>query len=318
MKTITLLGIATSVMACFSDMTNYNYFDEFVQKWGKSYENETMLCQAQKNFERNRQYVEKHNANHQDWGYTFTLEMNEFGDSFFDIPEFEYNFDFSPYYVDDQLPASVDWVAKGAVTSVKNQQQCGSCWAFSTTGAVEGLHFVKTGKLVSMSEQQLMDCSYNEGDHSCEGGLMDYAFQYILDNKGLCSEQDYPYKAKDEKTCSKCKPVTTIQGFHDVAKNNEKDLQKHVAEQPVSVAIQANHINFQLYHKGVFNDQRCGHNLDHGVLAVGYGVENGSPYWLVKNSWGAGWGDHGYIKLARGVKDSHGMCGIAMSASYPY
>ncbi|RZC66932.1 hypothetical protein C5167_010621 [Papaver somniferum] len=218
----------------------------------------------------------------------------------------------------DKLPEHVDWREKGAVVDVKNQGSCGSCWAFSTIAAVEGVNNIATGELISLSEQELVDCdtSYNQG---CNGGLMDYGFQFIIKNGGIDTEDDYPYKAKDNK-CDvnrKNSHVVTIDGFEDVPVNDEKALQKAVANQVVSVAIEAGGRAFQLYKSGVYTG-RCGTALDHGVNAVGYGTENGVDYWIVRNSWGPKWGEKGYIRLERNLADTNkGKCGIAMQASYP-
>ena len=215
-------------------------------------------------------------------------------------------------------PTSVDWTEKGAVTPVKNQEQCGSCWAFSTTGSVEGAWFLAKGQLVSLSEQQLVDCSQAEGNQGCNGGLMDYGFQYIIDNKGITTESAYPYTASDGTCASKGKPVAaTLSGFKDVAPNNELALETAIVQQPVSVAVEADQSVFQFYSGGVM-DSACGTQLDHGVLAVGYGADSGKEYYKVKNSWGADWGEKGYIRLGRGAKfNPSGQCGIQMQASYP-
>ncbi|KAI8474494.1 MAG: hypothetical protein J3K34DRAFT_374993 [Monoraphidium minutum] len=234
------------------------------------------------------------------------------------------------------LPQEVDWRGKGAVAEVKNQQACGSCWAFSTTGAVEGINKIVTGELVSLSEQYLVDCDTSK-DKGCSGGLMDYAFEYIHENGGIEYEEDYPYTAQDGE-CGKDenRRVVTIDGYEDVPQNDEIALKKAASRQPVAVAIQADQRAFQLYVGGVFDDKECGTALDHGVLVVGYGSQaNPDPsddvtpsegdnvellrhrnYWIVKNSWGAGWGDKGFIKIRMGRGHS-GLCGIAMQPSYP-
>jgi len=173
--------------------------------------------------------------------------------------------------------------------------------------------------LISLSEQEVVDCDTKGEDQGCAGGFMDGAFKFIIQNHGLNNEPNYPYKAVDGKCNAKAAAnhVATITGYEDVPVNNEKALQKAVANQPVSVAIDASGSDFQFYQSGVFTGS-CGTELDHGVTAVGYGVSaDGTEYWLVKNSWGTEWGEEGYIRMQRGVKAEEGLCGIAMMASYP-
>jgi len=218
-------------------------------------------------------------------------------------------------------PASVNWTAQGVVTPVKNQGDCGSCWAFSTTGSIECNHAIATGQLNSLSEQQLVDCSYTEGNLGCSGGTMDSAFKYVEKAGGLCSEAEYPYTAAD----GKCQSSTcgmkydNITGYTDVTPDDEQSLEDAVAKGCVSVAIQANQLAFQYYSSGVLTGT-CGTSLDHGVLAVGYGTLGGQEYWIVKNSWGADWGEEGYVLICKDcdANGNEGECGIYMDPSYPW
>jgi len=221
---------------------------------------------------------------------------------------------------DAVVPTSIDWREKGAVTGVKDQGQCGSCWSFSATGAMEGAYKIAKGTLPSLSEQNFVDCDNRKNggsDLGCNGGLMDSAFKWAKSNGGICTEADYAYTAKSG-TChdSGCKKAAYAPtGFVDVKKNDDASMVAALALRPVSIAIEADESAFQLYKSGIFTG-KCGTNLDHGVLAVGYGAD----YYIVKNSWGTSWGDKGYIKLARGSQynNGQGQCGmLAGPPSYP-
>lgn len=218
------------------------------------------------------------------------------------------------------LPSTVDWVSKGAVTPVKNQGQCGSCWSFSTTGALEGAYYNKYGNLLSFSEQQLVSCDVGGADAGCNGGWMDDAFTFVQKNGGITTEDQYPYTSgttEKSGTCTKTGYTNVAaaapKSYTDVTANSVNALMSAVAQQPVSIAIQANQAAFQLYKSGVLTG-KCGQNLDHGVLLVGYGTDNGVDYWKVKNSWGDSWGEGGYIRIERSDAD---LCGVLDAASYP-
>ena len=311
-----------------SDDEVMSLYERWLAEHGKAYNG---LGEKEKRFQifkDNLRFIDEHNA----LNLSYKLGLNRFAD----LSNDEYRSTFlgtkprainrlsktkSNRYaprVGDQLPDSVDWRKEGAVTAVKDQGQCGSCWAFSTICAVEGINKIVTGDLISLSEQELVDCdkTYNEG---CNGGLMDYAFEFIINNGGIDSEDDYPYKGYDS-TCDtyrKNARVVSIDSYEDVPTYDEKALKKAVANQPIAVAIEGGGREFQLYSSGVFTG-RCGTALDHGVAVVGYGTEYGIDYWIVRNSWGASWGESGYIRMERNLGNSAtGKCGIAMEPSYP-
>ncbi|XP_044462418.1 zingipain-2-like [Mangifera indica] len=213
-----------------------------------------------------------------------------------------------------EAPSSLDWRENGAVTEVKDQGNCGCCWAFSAVAAVEGITQIKTGTLTSLSEQQLLDCSTN-GNYGCNGGLMENAFEYIIDNKGLTSESNYVYQETEGICDTQMEPVAQIQSYEKVPSNSEKALLQAVAKQPVSVAIDASGIKY--YSGGVF-DGDCGTSLNHAVTIIGYGTaDDGTEYWLIKNSWGESWGENGYMRIKKDADAAEGLCGLAMDASYP-
>lgn len=267
--------------------------------------------------------VNNHNSTE---GKTWTMALNKFADLTSD--EFRATYTGLNHSVESKrpknyvnhnvetTPSAQDWRGRG-VSEVKDQGRCGSCWSFSTTGAVEGAYYRSHGTVVSMSEQQLVDCAgTNWGNNGCSGGLMDHAFQYV-EMYGLMRESDYPYTANDSNTCrfDAARMVTKVRVFTDIARDSQPQLKAGLAGQTVSVAINANPL--QLYHSGVFSDwSGCPANLDHGVLAVGYGHDDGKDHWIVKNSWGGNWGESGYFRMER--RDyGEGICGITKNASYP-
>jgi C1A family cysteine protease len=309
---------------------NEQAFETFIAKYGRVYESVEERSTSFAAFKKSYAYVTAENS----MNHTYELEINEFADQ---SPE---KFSASrlglsapapgklwagmPHlgtdaYSGKALATSVDWVSAGGVTTPKNQGKCGSCWTFSTSGALEGAWKVATGKLVSLSEQQFVDCAKNDGNNGCNGGAMDAAFAYAEKHQ-VCTEQSYPYAMKQHDTCgdSNCTvgiPSGSVVGFKDVQERDVEALMEAVSQQPVSVGIEADQLAFQLYKGGVLKDT-CGSKLDHGVLIVGYGTDQGVDYWKVKNSWGPAWGEGGFIRIQRG-KSQDGECGIKLMASYP-
>ena len=308
-------------------------FDEWAREHGKVYSSYRERMYRQEIWHSNMEMILAHNVRHVKGEVTYDMAMNAFGDMTFEefrshktcfnkgnlanTPKIHYKGSNFMAPLNFTAPDSVDFRQLGYVTKIKDQGQCGSCWAFSTTGSLEGQLFRKNGKLVSLSEQQLVDCSHKFGNDGCDGGLMDWGFTYIMSIKGLETESAYPYTAEDgECQYDATKAVGPATGFVDIPAGSEDMLKMAIAANgPISVAIDASHSSFQFYNKGVYNEPRCSSSeLDHGVLAVGYGTLDGTDYYLVKNSWGTSWGMEGYIMMTRNKKN---QCGIATAASFP-
>ncbi|CAG9822447.1 unnamed protein product [Phaedon cochleariae] len=323
MKYFIIFAVASIAVEALSFKNEWN---DFKLTHGKYYD---MKEEANRYsiFESNMLTIANHNKKYENGESTFKMAINKFADL---TPEEFLAMISNPYVwnttlkveqasfddvMDTDIPDEVDWRKKGAVTAVKNQGGCGSCWSFSATGSIEAQYFIKNGKLLSLSEQQFVDCATIEkyDCYGCNGGYLYQALQYAADN-GIMLENAYPYKAKDQ-SCqyNESQVAVKISSYKSVKKGDENDLKKAVAQAPVSVAIDAT-MNFQFYDSGVLDDNSCSNTaLNHGVLAVGYGSLKGNDYWIVKNSWGADWGQNGYILMSRN-KD---QCGIAYSAVYP-
>ncbi|CAH1963340.1 unnamed protein product [Acanthoscelides obtectus] len=314
--------------------TDLDQWAQFKSKHGRVY---TITQEDRKRFsifKDNLQKIEYHNAKYEKGEVSYALKITKFADmtwdefkdflrnSFGDLLEdnSEKSYESRLEERDEEtivdLPTAVDWNQKGAVTKVKDQGTCGSCWAFSAVGALEAQHLQTNGSLLDLSAQELVDCAdATYGNMGCAGGLMDNAFNFVK-VKGILTEKEYPYKGISD-YCRQKQEGFKIQSYVDVANQDEKVLAKAVAQVgPVSCAMDASYI--QLYSHGII-DRSCGcdnarYSLNHGVLVVGYGEENGVQFWLVKNSWGTGWGEDGYFKLR---KDDKNTCGIATLSSYP-
>jgi len=321
-------------LVAVASATNYEKeFLNYIRNFEKRYEASEFAGRF-KAFKKNLDIIEAHNSKN----LSFTLGVNQFADMS--------NDEFKKVVIGDGLigaqeraeaqakqtfaapepltASSADWTSK--CTPVKNQGRCGSCWAFSTVGALESNYNIQKGQLNDLSEQQLVDCAGSYGNKGCSGGLMDNAFKYVKSAGGLCGEKAYPYTAKNGSCrATSCGAKTNLnKGHTDVQPGSESALMSAVAKGPVSIAIQANQTTFQLYKSGVMTDN-CGAQIDHGVVAVGFGTQNGTDYWKVRNSWGAQWGANGYILLGRGMqvncgfgkRNCKGQCGILSVPSYP-
>ena len=298
----------------FNCTAQKNNFDQYLINYNKNY-TENEYWKRFDIYQTNINYIESHNSNNN----SYQLGETPFTD--LSREEFSNNFQFkSKDTLCDSVntghllvPFQKDWREHNAVSSIKNQGQCGSCWSFSTVGAIEGIRAIKYNKLESLSEQQLVDCStQNKG---CEGGSMDLGFNWVINNGGLCSNKSYPYNAKDNNCQNNCDVVnnTNIKSCKNILPNKEHLLISYLSKQPISVAIQADTINFQHYKSGIFNDVNCyTGELDHGVLLVGYDEET----LILKNSWGTQWGENGYINLAR-IGNGPGICGVLSMPSFP-
>jgi len=329
-----MIFLAILVVSTLAHPDYSETWEEFKEKFNKEYESEEEENQRSAIWSSNVDLIKEHNGQADAGVHSFHLGENAFADLTTDEIRIRFNgfiqsetggsgAVFHSQVDLASLPDAVDWRQNKTVTPVKNQLHCGSCWAFSATGSLEGQHALKTGALVSLSEQNLVDCAKKEGNHGCAGGLMDFAFKYVKDNKGIDTEASYPYTAKTGKTClyNATNSGANLTSWIDIPHMSEADLQKAVGTVgPISVAIDASRPTFHFYKKGVYHDHRCSSKrLDHGVLAVGYGSakqENGrnKDFWLVKNSWGEKWGMDGYIQMVRNERNA---CGIATQASYP-
>lgn len=322
-----LLGCYAAVAQLHRDPTLDRHWDLWKETYGKRYREENEEMARRLIWEKNLKFVTLHNLEHSMGMHSYDLGMNHLGDmtseevmslmSSLRVPsqgQRNVTYKSNP---NQKLPDSLDWRDKGCVTEVKYQGLCGACWAFSAVGALEAQLKLKTGKLVSLSAQNLVDCSTgNYSNKGCQGGFMTRAFQYIIDNNGIDSDASYPYTAKDGKCQYDSKfRAATCSTYTELPFGSEEALKEAVANKgPVSVAIDASHSSFFFYKSGVYYDQACTLKVNHGVLVVGYGNLDGKDYWLVKNSWGLSFGDKGYIRMAR---NSGNHCGIASYPSYP-
>ncbi|XP_044461281.1 ervatamin-B-like [Mangifera indica] len=297
--------------------------EQWMVQHGRTYEDQAEKEMRFEIFKQNLEFIENFNKA---GNRSYSLSINQFSDltdeeflashTGYKLIHAQSRISTTSFSYENQteVPSSLNWREQGAVTDVKDQGSCGCCWAFSAVAAMEGITKIKKGTLISLSEQQLLDCSTN-GNYGCNGGLMNNAFEYIIDNQGLTSESNYEYQEMQGNCQTQMELVAQIQSYQKVPRNNEEALLQAVAKQPVSIAIDASGI--KSYSGGIF-DGDCGTNLNHAVTIIGYGSEtDGTEFWLIKNSWGETWGEDGYIKMKRNADAAEGLCGLAMDASYP-
>ncbi|XP_056137121.1 pro-cathepsin H [Lampris incognitus] len=323
MKTALVLFFAAATCSAARDRGEDEVlFKSWMSQHNKVYEPEEYRRRLQI-FAENKRRVDRHNEGN----HTFTMGLNQFSDmtfsefkrtSLLNEPQNCSATKGNHVSSNGPYPDSIDWREKGHfVTDVKNQGPCGSCWTFSTTGCLESVTAIATGKLPQLSEQQLVDCAQAFNNHGCKGGLPSQGFEYIKYNKGLMTEDDYPYTAMDG--ACKYKPelaAVFVKEVVNITAYDEMGMVDAVARRnPVSFGYEVTS-DFMHYRQGVYTSTTCHNTTDkvnHAVLAVGYGEENNRPYWIVKNSWGTGWGMKGYFFIERGKN----MCGLAACSSFP-
>uniref|UniRef100_A0A8C9Y6Z9 Cathepsin 12 n=1 Tax=Sander lucioperca TaxID=283035 RepID=A0A8C9Y6Z9_SANLU len=302
-------------VASDSDEVVQTEWEVWKSSYGIAYE-EMDDVQRRAIWEENKHVIENNNQGFFMGMRPFTMAMNKYGDlmNFVTFGHSQASCFLQFLALDATI---VDYRNMGYVTEVKDQGYCGSCWAFSTTGAIEGQIYKKTGQLVSLSEQNLVDCSRSYGTYGCSGAWMGNAYDYVVNN-GLQSTNTYPYTSVDTQPCyyDSRLAVAHIKDYRFLPKGDEQALADAVATiGPITVALDADHSSFLFYSSGIYDEQACNpNNLSHAVLLVGYGSEGGQDYWIIKNSWGSSWGEGGYMRM---VRDGKNTCGIASYALYP-
>ena len=333
------LLLVTSILSVFShnlrkrelinDNDEWKQFSNFQERFSKRYETMQEMETRFHIFSTNLHDITLHNLDHTQ---NFTMGINQFSDL---TPQ-----EFKDQYVGgfksqvgsygcktfsssaSGSPSSVDWRNKGVVNPVRDQGQCGSCWAFATTANAESVWAIATGDLLDLSEEFLVDCASGAGyfNMGCNGGQPDSAFKYMINN-GQCTESSYPYEAGTTKNAGTCKKCTAApvhySGCYDVVPKDQVSLMAAVSKQPVVIAIEADTRYFQSYSGGVLDSPNCGTTLDHAVEIIGYGTDNGVDYWNVRNSWGPTWGENGYVRIKKTSSTNDiGICGVAAEPSF--
>ena len=312
------------------DGDEWKQFSNFQDRFNKKYDTLEELENRFQIFRENLRTIISHNLDH---SQNFTMGINQFTDLTSEEFKAKYvngkkntqleSFGCKSFSSDAiNTPFSIDWREKGVVNPVRDQGQCGSCWAFATTANAESVWAISSGQLLDLSEEYLVDCATGVGyfNMGCNGGNPDSAFKYMINN-GQCSESSYPYTSGITKTagpCQKCtKTPVQFSGCFDVTPNDQISLKAAVAKQPVVVAIEADTRYFQSYSGGILDSTACGTSLDHAVEIVSYGTENGIDYWNVRNSWSSSWGENGYVRIKRSSSTNDiGICGIAAEPSF--
>jgi KDEL-tailed cysteine endopeptidase len=311
------------------DEYHWNQFNLFQEKFRKFYSDDFELETRYNIFKENLVNINRHNN---EPNQNFTLGVNQFSD----LTQEEYKSTYVSGFNGELggygckafssaasgAPLSIDWRAKGVVNPVRDQGQCGSCWAFATTANAESVWAIYSGQLLDLSEELLVDCASGVGYYNlgCNGGQPDSAFKYMINN-GQCLESSYPYVAGTTKTAGSCHSCSAapahFSACYDVAPKDQVSLKGAVSKQPVAIAIEADTFYFQSYAGGILDSTKCGTTLDHAVEIVGYGEDNGKKYWNVRNSWGSTWGEKGYVRILRSESTNDvGICGVAAEPSF--
>jgi hypothetical protein len=309
----------------FSDLTSYEFKDMYI---GKTYSSTDYGCELFDDIYLNNNY----NNNYNSYSYN-SYSYNSYSYNSYSYNSYSYNYNNTfnnttntstldnNNYLNESDIETFDWRMYNVVNPVRNQGQCGSCWAFATTANAESVWAIHTGSLYDLSEQYLVDCATGVGyfNMGCHGGNMDSAFKYMINNK-QCNETDYPYVSgftESKGTCHECNEFTHFSSCYDVVPNNQVSLKMAVLRNPVVIGIEADTYYFQSYSSGILTSELCGTTIDHAVEIVGFGIDDGTKYWTVRNSWGEDWGENGYFRILRtDSTNDEGICGLALEPSF--